>query len=205
MRISSNTRELLATIVCGDIFTKVDRALGPYRTLDQIITFFEDFGERDYFESENRPSRKKYTMEKLNEYNGTNSIGGIITEALEFWNNDEFDVENTTAKLRERLQHDGYRLRIRYHFTRMVGDRVEKYGSYFEVYKLDITEPKLSLINQTSDEHVSEQKSKCLERLDAGDFSGSITSAYTLIVPFLVSNLRLPDEIASARRRIAAC
>ncbi|MHA1528450.1 MAG: hypothetical protein ACTSVG_05490 [Alphaproteobacteria bacterium] len=51
--------------------------------------------------------------------------------------------------------------------------------------------PTLKQIESRTDSHIEKIRSRC-ERL-------------ILIVPFLVSNLRLPDEIASARSLIAAC
>ncbi len=60
-------------------------------------------------------------------------------------------------------------------------------------------------------ERMSEAEARALFKLgfrllQSLEIEGNEEKLFTkLIVPFLVSNLRLPDEIASARRRIAAC
>ena len=184
MRISAKTIERLTDIITGN--TKKS----PYRSGPQLIEFFRDFGERDLYGRGSVPTRAHYVQEKLRKFNGTETMERIVSATLDFFDEDEFDPEEQAEAFNRLLVRDGYRLVMEYRSGWMQGDRHVEADPYFEVQPVlpaAIVPEGLAAISHNA---VNEQISKAGNRIATGDFSGAITSSYTLTEHLLKLILR---------------
>lgn len=189
MNLSQRTITALAEIITGDGPRDSTEKLSPYRTLGKITDFFRNFGERDLHPRSGAPSRFEYTKEKLEKFNGTDAIGRIICNALDFWGEDGLNPEHAGAHINRYLRRDGYEVTVEDRYIRMNGDRVET-EPYFAVRGIRSTVvPAPSLVN-LSEESVAENLAKARKKIEAGDAAGAIANAYTLVEEFLKQLLR---------------
>lgn len=173
MRVSEYTLEFLGNFIAGDLdFT-------PYRTGPQLVKFFNEFGARDVYPSGGGfPSRRIYAQDKLRVLNGHAALKAVIAAALDprpFLNLD-LDVAVAAAKLNEHLKFDGY--------------EVIQDGLAYKLRELGAGSVKLSAPAKVSHEltqlAIDDNIRKCEDKLAAGDYSGAITNARSLVESVLV-------------------
>ena len=174
MKLSAKTLERLAGILTGDT------GVSPYRTGPKLIDFFYDFGERDLY-GQGFPSRGAYTLEKLKKFNGTEAMRGILSEAFDYFDEREFNPEEAAEEFNRTLTRDGYRMVIEYGPGWMQGDEYVRGAPHFEVRPLTPATVVPSSLSSLSHEAISEQVAKANNKIEMGDFSGAIASAYTLV------------------------
>lgn len=75
MEISQKTIEVLGSVITGD------GKISPYRTGQQLVDFFNQFGTKDLYES-GFPSRWKYAEDKLRLFNAQSTVKNIIVNTL---------------------------------------------------------------------------------------------------------------------------
>ena len=183
MKISSKTMERLNNIITGN--TKKS----PYRSGPQLIEFFRDFGERDLY-GQGFPSRANYVQEKLNKFNGTETLEKIVAAAFDFFGEDGFNPEEEAEAFGRQLVRDGYRIVLEYRSGWMQGDKYVEVDPYFDIEPLlpaTIMPQGLAAISHNA---VNEQISKANRRIATGDFAGAIASSYTLTEHLLKLILR---------------
>ena len=183
MKISSKTMERLNDIITGN--TKKS----PYRSGPQLIEFFRDFGERDLY-GQGFPSRANYVQEKLNKFNGTETLEKIVSAAFDFFGEDGFNPEEEAEAFGRQLVRDGYRIVLEYRSGWMQGDKYVEVDPYFDIEPLlpaTIMPQGLAAISHNA---VNEQISKANRRISTGDFAGAIASSYTLTEHLLKLILR---------------
>ena len=183
MRISAKTIERLTEIITGNT------EKSPYRSGPQLIEFFRDFGERDLY-GKDFPARAYYVQEKLNKFNGTETMEEIISAAFDFFGEDEFNPEEQAAAFNHLLVRDGYRLAIEYRSGWMEGDRYVEANPYFETQPLSVAAIVPEGLAAISYNAVNEQITKANKRIATGDFAGAIASSYTLTEHLLKLILR---------------
>ena len=183
MRISAKTIERLTEIITGNT------EKSPYRSGPQLIEFFRDFGERDLY-GKGFPARAYYVQEKLNKFNGTETMEEIISAAFDFFGEDEFNPEEQAEAFNHLLVRDGYRLAIEYRSGWMEGDRYVEANPYFETQPLSVAAIVPEGLAAISHNAVNEQITKANKRIATGDFAGAIASSYTLTEHLLKLILR---------------
>lgn len=173
MRVSEYTLEFLGNFIAGDLeFT-------PYRTGPQLVKFFNEFGARDVYPSGGGfPSRRIYAQDKLRALNGHAELKGVIAAALDPrpFLNLNLDVALAAAKLNEHLKFDGY--------------EVVQDGLAYKLRALGAGSVKLSAPVKVSHEltqlAIDDNIRKCEDKLAAGDYTGAITNARSLVESVLV-------------------
>lgn len=173
MRISEYTLEFLGNFIAGDLeFT-------PYRTGPQLVKFFNEFGARDVYPSGGGfPSRRIHAQDKLRELNGQTELKRVIAAALDPrpFLNLNLDVATAAAKLNEHLKFDGY--------------EVVQDGLAYKLRELGAGSVKLSAPAKVSHEltqlAIDDNIRKCEDKLAAGDYTGAITNARSLVESVLV-------------------
>ena len=100
MRISAKTVKRLIEIITGNTEES------PYRSDQQLIGFFRDFGERDLC-GQGFPAQATYVEEKLRKFNGTETMEGIISAAFDFFGEDGFNPEEQAEAFNRLLTQDG--------------------------------------------------------------------------------------------------
>lgn len=174
VKISEKSIEKLTDIITGN------GQASPRRSGPQLICFFNDFGERDLY-GRDFPSRAHYVQEKLQKFNGTDMMKCIICSAFNFWGEQGFDPKNEARQFNQALAQDGYRLIVCYYPGFMQDNEYMKGEPYFELHPVGkgvITPHSLLSMSHAA---ISEHIAKTNYKVDTGDFSGAITSAYTLV------------------------
>lgn len=189
MNLSQRTLTTLAELITGDGPRGSNEKLSPYRTLAQITDFFRDFGERDLHPRSGAPSRFAYTKEKLEKFNGTDKMPRIICNALDFWGEHGLNPEHAGAHLNTNLRRDGHEAVVEERYLRMNGDTAET-EPYFVVRPLQSAVLGVPSLVKLSEESITEHIAKARRKIEAGDSSGAIASAYTLVEEFLKQLLR---------------
>ena len=183
MKISAKALERLNDIITGNT------EKSPHRSGPQLIEFFRDFGERDLY-GQGFPARARYVQEKLNKFNGTKALEGIISAAFDFFDEDGFDAEEQAEAFNRQLVRDGYRVVLEYRSGWMEGDKYVEVGPYFDIEPLFPATIMPQGLVAISHNAVNEQVSKANKRISAGDFAGAIASSYTLTEHLLKLILR---------------
>jgi hypothetical protein len=174
MMLSAKTLDKLTNVLTGD--TKVS----PYRSGPMLIDFFYDFGERDLY-GQGFPSRAVYTKEKLHKFNGTEAMKRIVCRAFDYFDEPDFHAEESAEEFNRTLTRDGFRLVIEYGTGWMQGNEYVKGNPFFEVRPLMLATVVPTSLTSISHEAITEHISKANKKIESGDFSGAITSAYTLV------------------------
>lgn len=174
MRLTAKSLEHLTGIITGD------SQKSPYRSGPQLVGFFNDFGEGDLY-GQGFPSRAQFARSKLDKFNGTDTMKGIVSAAFDFIGEDGFNAEDAAYQFNRILSRDGFRLVMKDHYGWMEGDREVRVNPRFEVSPLgqNVLAP-TSLIG-ISHEAITEQVGKANQKIESGDYSGAITNAYTLV------------------------
>lgn len=173
MRLSAKTIERLVDIITGN------SQKSPYRSGPQLIEFFRDFGERDLY-GQGFPSRASYVQEKLQNFNGTETMRKIVPAAFDFFYEGDFSPEEQAASFNNVLARDGYRLVLEYRSGWMEGDTYVEANPYFDVQSLSPIARLPEGLVAISHDAVNEQVSKSNSRIASGDYAGAIASSYTL-------------------------
>jgi len=166
VRLSEQTISALGSVITGD------GGRSPYRTGQQLISFFNEFGSEDKY-GDGFPSRRLYVEEKLRQFNDTSTMKNILVAALDPrpFLGKELDINVAVEYLNQFLEFDNYELRPA--------------GKKWEVYKLDGSKIELSHPYENSVEithiFIDEQIKKCDKKLAEGDFDGAITNARSLV------------------------
>jgi hypothetical protein len=178
MKFSLRTLERLADIICGN--TKAS----PYRSGPMLIDFFNRYGEIDEY-GRSFPARHTYTVTKLQKLNGTDVMKSIVCGAFDFFDEPGFNAEQAATDFNRTLTRDGFRLAVEYGPGWMECNRYVRGNPRIEVRKLTPVTVVPEGLLAISHEAVAEQISKANTKLEAGDFAGAISSAYTLVEQLL--------------------
>lgn len=194
MKISNTTISVLSKIITGDF------NISQYRTDENILDFFYDFGIKDI--SLNSLSRDKYTRENLKILNGTKEIKRILEEVVNpIYDSEERPVSKIAITLDKYLRKDGYKLIVEWRHGRntfadvvniyeLVDDPIEreKYLSDLESkhYKVEKIHDDAVLsstinLNSLSHEFIKEQIGKAQSKLSSADYDGAITNVRSML------------------------
>ena len=173
MKVSEYTIEFLGNLIAGDL----DGA--PYRSGPQLVKFFNQFGARDVYPTGGGfPTRRIYAQDKLRELNGHDGLKRAVLEALDprAYLKAGVAADAMVAKVNEQLKYDGY--------------EVVQDGLAFKIRDLGAASVKLTAPAVVSHEltqlAIDENIRKCEEKLAAGDYTGAITNARSLVESVLV-------------------
>ena len=178
MRLSAKTLERLVEIVTGN------SQVSPYRSGPQLIEFFGDFGENDTY-GKGFPSRAVYVLDKLKKFNGTETMENIVYAALDIWDEPAYDADGVASQFNKTLTRDGYRLVTMHRHGWMQENEYVSGEPYFKIRPIvENVVAAESLIGANHDA-ILEQVGKANTKIETGDFSGAIASAYTLVEELL--------------------
>lgn len=110
MRISYETIQAFQKVITGDSL-ETRGPIAPYRSGPELITFFNQFGENDYY-GKDFPSRWNFTEEKIKKFNGTDKLARILETAVDprHFLDSEFDISKAVDLINQYLEYDGFRL-----------------------------------------------------------------------------------------------
>lgn len=174
MRLTAKSLEYLTGIITGD------SRKSPYRSGPQLVGFFNDFGEGDLY-GQGFPSRAQFARGKLDKFNGTDTMKGIVSAAFDFIGEGGFNAEDAAYQFNQILSRDGFRLVMKDDFGWMDGDREVGINPRFEVSPLRQNVLAPTSLVAISHEAITEQVRKANQKIESGDYSGAITNAYTLV------------------------
>lgn len=174
MRLTAKSLESLTGIITGD------SQKSPYRSGPQLVGFFNDFGEGDLY-GQGFPSRAQFARGKLDKFNGTDTMKGIVSAAFDFIGEDGFNAEDVAYQFNQTLSRDGFRLVIEDDYGWMDGDKEVRINPRFEVRQLGQNVLAPTSLVAISHDAIMEQVRKANQKIESGDFSGAITNAYTLV------------------------
>ena len=173
IELSGKSVDALVGLITGDI-GELDL---PYRSGPDLINFFNNFGYDDSYSS-GFPSRRDFTREKLQELNGTETMGKVVRDALDprhFFPMD-MKVEEVANHMEAYFRFDGYTL--------------NKDGQFHVLREKETTainlETDLELVRDLDQGQIEEHIEKCRRKVGNGDFSGAITNARSLIEAVLL-------------------
>lgn len=174
MKLSAKTLERLNDIITGDTQTS------PHRKGYQLVNFFNDFGEGDLY-GQGFPARPAYVREKLDKFNGTDTMKEVVSAAFDFIGEEGFNTEDAAYQFNKFLARDGFRLVIVDDYGWMEGDKEVRVNPRFEVRPLGQNVLAPTSLVAISHEAITEQVRKANQKIESGDYSGAITNAYTLV------------------------
>lgn len=174
MRLTAKSLEHLTGIITGD------SQKSPYRSGPQLVGFFNDFGEGDLY-GQGFPSRAQFARGKLDKFNGTDTMKGIVSAAFDFIGEDGFNAEDAAYQFNQVLSRDGFRLVMKDDYGWMEGDREVRINPRFEVSQLGQNVLAPTRLVAISHDAITEQVRKANQKIESGDYSGAITNAYTLV------------------------
>ena len=193
MRLSENTLARLALMITGD------SQESPPRSGPKIVNFFNVLGIECTYER-GFPPRAMFTVQKLNDLNGTSKMEEAIIAAFSFWDDWGFDCAQQGALFNNLFARDGYRL-SKQTMPGWIEDGRQVAGPpYFVVRPLSSDTLGVTALIDFDQVRLPEHIKKCRDKIAAGDFSGAITNAYTLMEALLKDLLRKtetpykPDE-----------
>lgn len=171
MKISQKTIEVLGSVITGD------GKISPYRTGQQLVDFFNQFGTKDLYES-GFPSRWKYAEDKLRLFNSQSTIKNIIVNTFDpyYFLNTEYDVFKAIEHFNKVFVYDDYEVKL-------VNKQCKVY-SLSEI-KINFSNPHINS-NEITHIFINEQIEKCESKLNENDFDGAITNARSLVEAVLV-------------------
>ncbi|MBS0466053.1 MAG: abortive infection family protein [Proteobacteria bacterium] len=183
MKVSEYSIDFLGKLIAGDL----DGA--PYRSGSQLVKFFNQFGARDVYPSGGGfPTRRIYAQDKLRELNGHDGLKRAVLEALDprAYLKAGMPADAMVAKVNEQLKYDCY--------------EVVQDGLAFKIRELGVASVKLTAPAVVSHEltqlAIDENTRKCEEKLAAGDYTGAITNARSLVESVLVGIAKDLDSSA---------
>lgn len=178
MMLSTKTLERLRDIITGD------SQQSPYKSGPVLIDFFHEFGERDLY-GQGFPSRHIYVLDKLKKFNGSDKMRNVVLSAFDYIDSSDFDAEATASAFNQQFIKDGYRLVIEYRSGWMDGNNYIKGPPYFDIRPIEAAVVVPTRLIELSHESIGEHIRKANQKIDVGDYAGSITNAYTLVESLL--------------------
>lgn len=173
--------------------------LTKYKTAQEILDFFYDFGISDSCMTE---TRAKYTKSILKSLNGTEKIKLILEEVV-YPNHDntENSIINVVEVLNRSLKKDGYE------FTREgVSSSELQRGKLYRIKPVskNTSFVETKEINALSHEFIDQQIDKAKKKFDDGDYSGVITNIRSMIEAvqenlIVNSGMELPEYKGSVK------
>lgn len=167
MKLSDFSAQKIGEFIAGD------PEGWPYRSGPKLVDFFNKMGFREVY-GQGFPSRVAFAKDKVSELNGKPKLKDAVKEMLDprLWLGMSIGtVESCAEQINEILRYDGY--------------EVVKDGNFYKVRELagaviDV-EHHFEESEEISELVIEEQIQKCREKLEAGDYSGAITNARSLI------------------------
>ena len=191
MRISERTMKVLAAIIAGE---NLDGDIG-FRSAEWLVHFFYEFGSEDIYSSK-FPDPLSYTIKKLKEYNGTNTMVKIIEEILDpKYFTEDYPNNEDASKLKPHLKRDGYKLIPNREDALIDQSGYTRHGNFwfFEVQPISDKIVEISDITKLDNSFINKQIDKANKKLDEGDYDGAITNARSLVEEFLQEMIRKSD------------
>jgi len=161
MKITERTIKFLGKTLCGD------NGILPYKKGHELVDFFVEFGANDVYE-EGFPSRWKYTEDKIREFNNSATLKQIIENSVDPRDlmGADIAVNEIIKSINDYLKFDGYELK--------------KVGEFYKIHDAKGMVVEAETVQGLSHEFIKEQIEKCQNKIDQGDFNGSITNARSL-------------------------
>lgn len=174
MKISEKTIKYLGRALCGD------KGGMPYKSGQELVNFFVEFGANDRYE-EGFPSRWKYTEDKVREYNNTDTLRKIIEASLDPRDYLETVYEPKLAAelANEYLKFDGYELK--------------EINGLYKITDANgiLVEPKT--VKGLNHDFINEQITKCHDKIEKGDYNGAITNARSMLEAVMIEIIEEHD------------
>jgi len=112
MKLSEYSIDSLKEILSGD------DPLTPYRSGPDLIKLFNSFGSRDVYKWKDgglpgSVSRNQYACNKLNEFNGSKALSGILLtfgDERFYSKSEDPQIDRVVEKINGIIKHDGYRM-----------------------------------------------------------------------------------------------
>lgn len=175
MKISEHTIEFLGKTLCGD------NDILFYRTGEELVKFFNQFGENDTYEA-GFETRWIFTKDKVRKFNNTKTLKSIIESAVDprvfIGRHDE--LKYCISCINEYLKFDGYSL--------------EKDGEFYKIYDLNNNLIEPETINKLDHDFVLEQIKKCQYKIEQGDYNGAITNSRSLVEAVMIQIIEKHTE-----------
>lgn len=172
--LSARSIEAVQKVITGDAPRNCPKPVAPYRSGPFILRFFNDFGFNDsYPASGGAESRWSMAESRLKRLNGDPKLAKVIREALAptHFAGSEFPIGAAVEYLRPFLREDGVELVLsggRY----LVGS---------DAARTVTMEKSGSVIQDINHAFIDEQLQKCDAKVAAGDYTGAITNARSLV------------------------
>lgn len=187
MQLSARSITALAYVICGDTVNRLHSPVAPYRSGPKLVAFFNEFGSSDTY-GRGFPSRYPYTKNKLDEFNGSDTMVAIIEAAFDpfEFEDRESDIGTAVDYFNHYLKHDN--LEVVSHRGKF---KVQRIGNQLvEIESGTVT------ADGVTQEFIDEQLEKCRRKLQDEDFDGAITNARSLIEATLLDiESKLTGEI----------
>lgn len=175
MKVSERTIAALGKVATGDK-TKSDECIAPYMSGPELVRFFNEFGGNDVY-GQGFPSRWQFAEARLRQHNDTPTLARVI-EALfdpRRFLDESRPINKAVEFVNQYLRFDGYEL--------------VKVGQLFRVrdgqgVTVDVCMPVTPTLSHP---FIDEQIEKCDGKVTAGDFSGAVTNARTLVEAVLLA------------------
>lgn len=161
MKISKKVINHLAGLITGD--TKQS----PYLSGSKLVMFFNEFGFDDTY-GEGFPPRKQYVAEKIEDANGNDVLKEILEEFVDpiRYIESDFSVNEIVEAVNSLIKYDGYEL--------------VKINHLYKIVDIEGKLVKPESVVSIGHEYVSEQVTKCYNKISTNDYDGAITNARTL-------------------------
>lgn len=164
MKVTERTIKFLGKTLCGD------NQILPYKTGQQLVDFFVEFGADDQY-GEGFPSRWRYTEDKVRQFNGTQELKLIIENSVD--PRDLIEAGADAEKLNDIISPIN-------DYLRFEGFKLKKVGDFFKVLDSKGIIVKPEAVKGLNHEFIQEQITKCHNKIDQEDFNGAITNARSL-------------------------
>lgn len=175
MKISKESITTLQKVITGDELREKSESIAPYKSGQELIGFFNEFGEKDEYGND-FPSRWVYTENKIEKFNGTSTLKEIMESAVDprrFIASD-YQAEEAVDFLNDYLQYDSYQL-----------VKSKKGYKLIEKGSTEIHVKKTFDSGRIDEELVMEQLEKCDTKIARGDYTGAITNSRSLVEAIL--------------------
>jgi hypothetical protein len=181
MRVSARSITAIGRIVTGD------EGLSRYRSGPRLVQLFNEYGANDTY-GQGFPSRWQYAETRLNDLNGTPTLGSLLSEVMdprEFMDT-KLDVSIAVEYVNKRLRYDGFEVGIDNGLAKV---------RHLEGSAVECKNP----FEGSADEghlFIEEQLQKCEQKIQDGDYDGAITNGRSLLEAVLTELERKLDSSA---------
>jgi hypothetical protein len=181
MRVSARSITAIGRIVTGD------EGLSRYRSGPRLVQLFNEYGANDTY-GQGFPSRWQYAETRLNDRNGTPTLGLLLSEVMdprEFMDT-KLDVSAAAEYVNKRLRYDGFEVGIDNGLAKV---------RHLEGSAVECKTPFEGSVDE-GHLFIEEQLQKCEQKIQDGDYDGAITNGRSLLEAVLTELERKLDSSA---------